>query len=140
MTVSDQIIQVIDALCEKFGMAIDWTSENVIPYITTLCEKLIAFEIWTSVAWIAIMVVLSVTSFVLVKIFSPTFKKGLEENKRNYDAGWEFATVFTIVGLVIFYLMILIVVGTQIMDIIKCVTFPEMFVFEYIQGIINSAG
>ena len=31
MTVSEQIIQVIDALCEKFGIAIDWTTQNIIP-------------------------------------------------------------------------------------------------------------
>ena len=30
MTVSEQIIQVLDALCEKFGLVIDWTSENAI--------------------------------------------------------------------------------------------------------------
>lgn len=53
MTVSDQIIQVLDNLCEKFGLAIDWTSENVIPYLTTLCTKLVSYEIWTSVAWLA---------------------------------------------------------------------------------------
>lgn len=35
MTVSDQIINVLDALCEKFGLVIDWTSENVVPYLTT---------------------------------------------------------------------------------------------------------
>ena len=41
MTVSEQIIQVVDMLCEKFGMAIDWTGENVIPYIEVLCKKLV---------------------------------------------------------------------------------------------------
>ena len=51
MTVSEQIIQVIDALCEKFGIVVDWTNENVFPYLETLCEKLIAYEIATSIVW-----------------------------------------------------------------------------------------
>lgn len=140
MTVSKQIIEVLDALCEKFGMAIDWTSENVIPYVSTLCQKLIAWEIWTSVAWIAIMVILSIVSIVLIKICYPYFKNGLKENKMSYDCGWEFATVFSIIGLCILYLATGVVVVTQIMDIIKCTTFPEMFVFEYIQDIVNNAG
>lgn len=140
MTVSDQIIQVIDALCEKFGMAIDWTNDNVVPYITMLCEKLVAWEIWSSVALIIIMVVLSIISMVATKICYPTFKRGWIENSKNYDIGWQLASVFAIIGLIIIYLTALITIGVQIMDIIKCVTFPEMFVFEYIQGIINSAG
>lgn len=140
MTVSDQIIQVLDSLCEKFGMAIDWTNDNVVPYITMLCEKLVAWEIWTSVAWIIIMVVLSIIGMVATKICYPTFKRGWIENSRSYDIGWQFASIMAVIGLIILYLTAIITVGVQIMDIIKCVTFPEMFVFEYIQGIINSAG
>ena len=30
---SQQIIEVLDYLFEKFGIAIDWTSENIMPYI-----------------------------------------------------------------------------------------------------------
>ena len=41
MKVSEQIIQVLDALCAKLGMAIDWTADNVIPYIEKLCGKYI---------------------------------------------------------------------------------------------------
>ena len=35
---SEQIIEVLNALCEKFGIAIDWTAENVMPYLTDLAE------------------------------------------------------------------------------------------------------
>ena len=31
--VSDQIIKVLDNLCDKFGLAIDWSSKNVQPYL-----------------------------------------------------------------------------------------------------------
>lgn len=50
MQVSDQIIKVLDNLCEKFGLAIDWTSETVLPYVSTLMTHLISYEIWSSVA------------------------------------------------------------------------------------------
>lgn len=138
MTVSEQIIQVIDALCEKLGIAIDWTSENVIPYIETLCGKLISYEIGTSIAWMVIWVVLSVGCMVATKKFYPVFKNGLEEDKTNYDIGWSLASVFSIIALAIIHLTTIIVVGTQVMDIIKCLTFPEMYVFEYVQNIINA--
>ena len=30
--VSNQIIEVLNEICNKFGLAIDWTSKNVQPY------------------------------------------------------------------------------------------------------------
>ena len=83
MTVSEQIIQVLDALCEKFGMAIDWTGENVIPYVATLCTKLVSYEIWTSVAWIALCAMIILTGFILIK----KYKTVLLENFDSDDIG-----------------------------------------------------
>ena len=137
MTASEQIIQIIDALCEKLGIAIDWTSENVIPYITTLCGKLINYEIGTSIAWMVIWLALSIVGIVITKKLHPTFKKRIEE-QRNYEIGWTIGWVFTIVGLVMINLITICVIVVQIMDIIKCIAFPEMYVFEYVQRIINA--
>lgn len=137
MTVSEQIIQVIDALCEKFGIAIDWASENVIPYLEILCGKLITYEICTSIAWMVIMILLSVGSIVAAKKLAPTFRKGVEKNAKSYDCGWEIGTGFAIAGLVVLNLATIMVIITQTMDIIKCLTFPEMYIFEYISGLIQ---
>lgn len=138
MTVSDEIIKVLDALCEKFGIAIDWTATNVLPYITTLFAKLVSWEIWSSVAWMGIMLFLSIASIIAAKRLCPTFKAGLEKDARNYDIGWSIASVFAIIGLIGINLATVIVIGEQVMDIIKCVTFPEMHVFEYIKGLVDS--
>ena len=140
MNVSDQIIQVLDALCEKFGLVIDWTSENVLPYLSTLCTKLVSYEIWTSVAWMSIMIVMSIASVIVTKRLVPIFKDGLEKDRRNYDVGWGIGTGLSIFGLCILYLATIVVIVTQIMDIIQCVTFPEMFIFEYVQRVLNSGG
>lgn len=127
MTVSDQIIQVLDALCEKFGVAIDWTSENVIPYLTTLMGKLIQWEIWSSVAYIVFVAIALIVCVVVGK----WCVKNLDDWDVFAMLGLAACTVcgfFAIHGLV-----------TQIMDIIKCCTFPEMFIFEYIQGLLKPA-
>ena len=136
MTVSEQIIQVIDALCEKFGIAINWAGENVIPYVETLCKKVVAYEIGTSIAWMAIMILLSIASIIATKKLYPTFKKGLEEQS-DWDIGWTIGTTFAIIGLAGLNLATIIVVGVQIMDIIKCATFPEMYIFEYVSALIQ---
>ena len=55
---SDEVIKVIDALAEQFGIVIDWSSANVIPYLQQLCAKYITYEIITSIVWIVIGVCL----------------------------------------------------------------------------------
>lgn len=128
MTVSNQIIQVLDNLCEKFGLAIDWTSENVIPYLTTLASKLVSFEIWTSVAWLAFILVGFLAVILLIRkcrqidVLDDAMLFGIVVPFGLFGGG------IAIAGFI-----------SQIMDIIKCLTFPEMYVFEYIQNLINSA-
>lgn len=51
---SEEVIKILDALAEKFGLAIDWTSANVLPYLQQLCGKYVTYEIATSVVWILI--------------------------------------------------------------------------------------
>lgn len=137
MTVSEQIIQVLDALCEKFGLAIDWTSENVIPYLTTLGGKLIAYEIWTSVFYIVFMITLTIVSIIITKKLYPIFKRGLD-SQGWADRGWSVASTFAIIGLVALYIATVIVIASQSIDIVKCTQFPELYIFEYIQAAIKS--
>lgn len=136
MTVSEQIIQVIDALCEKFGIAINWTGENVIPYIEILCRKLVTYEICTSIVWMMFWAMLSIICMILTKKFYPKFKEGL--NQRCND-GWIVGSAFSIFGLVIVYITTIAVVMVQIGNIIKCATFPEMYIFEYVSNLINAS-
>ena len=42
--VSDQIIKVLDNLCEKFGLAIDWSSKNIQPYLEELMAKAVNYK------------------------------------------------------------------------------------------------
>jgi hypothetical protein len=127
MTVSEQIIQVLNVLCAKFGLVIDWTSENVIPYVGTLFEKLVKYEIWTSVAWMAFaLVALVVITVVFVRA----------RKAEVFDDDF-FGPLVALLLIAVFGVFISVVIF-QIMDIIKCLTFPEMFVFEYVQKLISS--
>ena len=140
MTVSEQIIEVVDALCEKFGIAVNWTGENVVPYLEILCGKLITYEICTSIAWMVIMALISIGSIIATKKLYPVFKDGWERNSRSCcDMGWQVASVFAIIGLVITGFTTICVLGTQIMDIIQCSVFPELYIFEYVSALVNVA-
>lgn len=41
----DEVVKVLNALCEKFGIAMDWSSQNIVPYIQLLSKRCINYEI-----------------------------------------------------------------------------------------------
>lgn len=134
MTISEQIIQVIDALCEKFGIAINWTSENVIPYIEVLCKKLVTYEIVTSAMWILLTWVLFGASVITLKKLHPWLTKKYEE---DWDDCYMILDMVLWGAAVLLGVVMICVTCDQAIDIIKCITFPEMYVFEYVSKLIK---
>ena len=126
MSVTEQTSQIIDVLFAKFGIVIDWTNESVVPYLTTLCGKLITYEIWTSVAWI----ILNVAPLIICLAIVRRYRELIKEEGDMLVTSAVLGTTF----------MILLAGGSimlQTMDIIKCITFPELYIIEYIQEAIS---
>ncbi|NYC91919.1 hypothetical protein [Clostridium beijerinckii] len=67
MEVSDQIIKVLDNLGQKFGLAVDWTQSNIMPYIQQLGQRIVNYELWTSVVWIILSLILLVVSLIFLQ-------------------------------------------------------------------------
>lgn len=132
-TVSNQIIEVLNALCEKFGIAIDWTSQNVMPYVKEFMNKAVNYELWTSVGWLLIC---ATFIFVFFKLIYWYVKN--QNNESNIildflDYNEEFIVLFSIFGGILTIIATIYAV-TQIMDIITCLTFPEKVIFNMIQS------
>lgn len=141
---ADEIIKVLDELCKKFGIAVDWTSENVIPYIQQLCEKYIRYEIWTSVGWILLWGIIFIVSAIFFTNRNKAVKQLLSDSTKDWfdvfqgllGAGWVTSIIFfSIAGLIFIPVMF-----SQTMDIITCLTFPEKMIVEYIQELMHSGG
>lgn len=113
MQISNEIIEVLDYLGNKLGLAIDWSSENVIPYVEQLCGRYISWEVATSIAWIVISILVIVIVAILNKICD----------------GEGFLLVTTII-------VAATIIIIQSFDVIECATFPEKAIFEYIQNYI----
>lgn len=138
MTVSEQIIQVINALCEKFGIAINWTSENVLPYVELLCRKLIMYEIWTSIAWTIVAITMIIASVMFYKKMRVNYKEKSKEATFSWEtADWEIGFIISIIIAIASVIIGGTMIICQILDIIKCLTFPEMYVFEYVNRLIQ---
>lgn len=73
-----EAIKLLDALGEKFGLAIDWTSENVYPYLQKLSGKYVRYELITSVLWLLFSVGLIILGIYLINKGKCYFKKADE--------------------------------------------------------------
>lgn len=134
MTVSKQIIEVIDALCEKFGIAIDWTANNVIPYIETLCARIVSYEIWMSVFYMVLWVFLAGVMWII----SIPLSKKAKEVEWDFDYPIPFCAAVVIVIAVIFSVIALANIGTQSFDIIEANVFPEKTIYDFVSYLIQT--
>ena len=123
ITVSNQIIEILNYLGEKFGIAIDWSSQNIMPYIVELCGKFISWEIATSWMFIVLGGI-----FLLLGIFFIGYEISQE---------WTCDGLLFALGLIIL-VVAFSVIGAQAYDIITAMHFPEKTIFDYIQTYINT--
>lgn len=129
-TVSNQIVEILDALCEKFGIAIDWTSQNVLPYAQELMRKAVRYELWTSIAWIVVLGIAAGICWVVVWKIS---KKNELDFGKAYLDGMETIALFFIIVEIFLTLVFIVVTIFQVFDIITCLTFPEKIILNMLK-------
>lgn len=119
---SDEIIKLLDDLGRRFGIAIDWSSENVMPYLKDLMSRYIDYEVMTSIAWIVVGAILLIGGIIFAIICA-----------KNGD---DFSPIICICVAMCGAVMI----GTQVFDIITCYIIPEKIIIEYINFLMSSNG
>ncbi len=123
MSVSSQIIDVLNHLGMKFGLAIDWSQENIIPYLQELAGKYISWEIATSWMYIIFGVALILCAIVVWVI----------EVKTSTSLGsFYFLAIFLVAAALLTF-------GVQTYDILTCKFFPEKQILEYVKTLMQSA-
>lgn len=122
MNVSSEIIKILDYLGQKFGIAIDWSSQNVTPILKQLIEKYISWEIASSTVWIIIASIIFVLTIVWAILDT------------YCDWSDHFALIIIIpIGVVMFGVIIV-----QVFDIVRCIEFPELQVFNFLKSQMQS--
>lgn len=133
MVVSEQIIMVLDDICAKLGVAVDWTAQNVMPYIQEMLGRLVKYELWTSVASI---VLTGVALFALVK-FTVYFWKRADFKSYDIDHNQAFAAIGMVLS-VFLAVAFIFSVCINSTDIVACLTFPEKIIFDELKTAVAS--
>lgn len=114
---SSEVIKILDDLCARFGIAIDWTSENVIPQLEKISESLVRYERATSIMWLVFGVLLIAFGVALIIA----------------DIKFECEGLFCIIGCGVIAIGMVVAIS-QITDIIACNTFPEKVMIDYLSS------
>ena len=131
---SEEVIKILDALAEKFGLAIDWTSANVLPYLQQLCGKYVTYEIATSVVWMLIGICLLFVCKYVIEKAKYCWKKYEEDRHTDYD--FRAIVLGALAGCAIVVGIVVILYNT--FDIVTCITFPEKIIIEELQSVYSS--
>lgn len=134
---SDEIIKILDDLGQRFGIAIDWSSENVMPYLRDLISRFIKYEEMTSVVWIVVALVGIIGCSIGILVIRKYANKVLKEDSySDWDVGkWVMTLIFIMV-----IVCLIICVICQTLDIITCHTIPEKMIYEYLNSLLSSNG
>jgi uncharacterized membrane protein len=132
MVISEQIIEVLDHLCAKLGIVVNWTGDNVLPYIQTLASKFITYKIVTNSFWIIFGVIFLILGFACYKN-----AKKFWNQRKNWDTESGFLFCVNVVGTIFCFIVGVAICLSNIYDLCVCIAFPELQIFEAIKPYLN---
>ena len=143
---SNQVIEILNEICNKLGIAVDWTSENILPQVKIVCEKLVKYfivqrSIMCSFGFLFVCVVIAYGMFLLKQFLQcRTTKKDnflCEYYKYSGSTGLQSYTWIINVIAIVMGLTGIIRFGTGLSELIKWLTVPEIAIIEYLTDMIK---
>lgn len=126
MTVSEEIIKVLDDLSNRLGVAIDWSADNVVPYLQDLCGRYVQYEMIRLISITSAFVVLGIIGLILLH-------KHKYWGVDRYSDGSEVRIGRNLsYGLTIMIIVIPILIIFP--DILECIFLPEMVILEELKS------
>lgn len=137
---SEEIIKVLDNLGEKFGIAIDWSSQNVIPYLQDLMSRFIAYRNYSAIIWIVMSIIMISLSIIIGIIICKKIKKYYKDKQYRCESDKNFGYGLTwfCAGMII--LIFITVLFCNINGIFQNIYIPEATVLEYTNTLISMGG
>ena len=137
----NKVIEVLDYMGEKLGIAVDWTADNIWPQVVEFMSRYRVYAIVEHSIHIMTNIILTIMICVFIKIMFKGIKTKDNDNIW-YDMSWEtggvLPTLITIILVVIAGFAILTAVD-HVFDITKWSFIPEIQFFETFSEYMNNA-
>ena len=146
----NKIIETLDYLGEKIGIAIDWTADNVYPQVLNFMARYKIYEIVANCIWIIFAIGCMFMTYLCIKKYViPARTKAIAEKQSNFwfeYTHWSYSEdtcelQFGAGGLIVFMIVMSIISAflfiCSISDIIKWIVIPEAQFYDLLKGAIN---
>ena len=126
----NKVIEVLDYMCEKVGIVIDWTSENVMPKAMEFLGRYQIYSIVKDCIWILISMLVLFVCYKSVKSIFSAYKK--DDKKSIWLDRWGLNTfaILTCILTGFAALFFTIEIADNIFDIVEWAFIPEMQFIE----------
>lgn len=125
---NEELVKALTELANKFGIVIDWTSQNALPYAQELMNRIIKFEIATSIMWLVIGLMFIGSAYWMIKLV----KFFQQKNKKEPYGVWDLWAGFVIGLTILFPIIGVCIIFQQVYDFIQCGILPEVIVLRYL--------
>lgn len=132
---TDENIKLLDELAKRFGIVIDWTSENVMPYLEDLFNRFITYNIVVDVFCIILLfAVIWFDVWFVKKSYKMYEEDGDNIFFENFRFGKDATTLWiaTLVIVIIGSIVSLILGLRALIEIPKLIFIPEMFMVDWL--------
>lgn len=129
---SNEIISVINALCDKLGIAVDWTSENVMPQVQYLVDRYARYLLVDKIVWTSVWLLLFL-AFAMLTVLLTKWAISETDGNDRFDAAAPVVVVLCILAIVA-----LIVCLFFVSDLIRAATIPEIYAAQQLLEMIGS--
>ena len=146
----NKIIEALDYLGEKIGIAIDWTAENVYPQVLDFMARYKTYEIVIDITWIIFAIgCLFMTYICIKKYIIPARIKAIAEKPSNFWLNYirynyvedtcelQIGAICFITFVIIMSIISVFIFICNISDIIKWIVIPEAQFYDLLKGAIN---
>lgn len=132
---SDEIIKVLDAIGDKFGIMIDWTQQNVQSYIQDLCQRVTQYKLTTNIVGLVITIFLLSIGIIWL-IYTINTTTGYKNRYSLSDDDKFKRQIICFIASPIMILIGLIVTITLVDNICMCLFIPEKILINELQSIL----
>lgn len=126
--------QIMDDLAQRFGIVIDWTSDNIMPAIEQLCDEIIQYSIYKAWFWIVALCIIGLV-FIMCGIKLWKFCNDYE-NKYYNGEPFEVFLIYLVTAIAT-GIIILIAVPYFAIHLIKLYAAPSIYLLEYFSDLLG---
>lgn len=145
MNVSQQIIEVLNALSEKVGVAIDWTSENILPQLKIVCEHFIRYKLITTGIGVGIATLSIIVSIIVALYILSQYNSFIRTGQKNLFFKFDSLnacrvrdiTIFVLVAAGVFSVIGLGCLFCNVPILIQCIVCPELVILDYLKNMLG---